>query len=238
MSQESRLFTPEEVALLLNQADLLKRARIFEGTTQKPFSIQKVVVDCSSDRTEANALPINFPFKSVYVESADQGPSIVYLKPQTKDSYQSAIALQRGDSISFDEPVAGCFLHWNTLSLGTDQTVTLIFFTDAKFESGRSSVRLESPGLLSVVNITLSAATAEELTSSWFDFPTGGNPRKWTIYNDTGATLYISDNPGLSDSGALKGFTIPAGGYFEHSNLSALYGYSVAGGNVQVMRQA
>lgn len=227
----------EVVDAAISSNEAMDRAYLFEGRTQAPFRFQKIVIDLSTDRDENDPLEINIPFKSVYIEKSDQPSSVIFLKPNTRDSYQSSIELRRGVSLGFDKPISKCFLWWNApITEGlANQKLTLIFCVDGKIDSGNALIQIASPGYFYTQVFTLAAATATLLNSSWFDFaPSGGNPRKITFYNGTGATLYI----GASDVDDTDGFPIPDGGYFEHTNLQAMYGYSVAGGEVRVIGQS
>ena len=137
------------------------QARIFEGNTQKPFGIQKVVLDLTTAQLETQPFRVTFPFRSLYVQEATDGNVYVYFKPETDNSYQSPVKLFLKDVLKGNYPIAGGSFFWDAQS---SKSITLLFFTELDFTSG-SYVQTSSGGVtlsdgtgFTVAKNTLSAA--------------------------------------------------------------------------------
>ena len=232
---EREILTPEEVALILKSADLVKRARIFEGTTQKPFGVQTITLDLSTAVLSTNPYKVRFPFRSIFVRDATDVYVTVNLQPQSQDSYQSAFAMTKNDGWVADYPVTEAYLYWSAQS---GKTITLVFFTDSAFKSGSQiSVTgggvsiVEGSALTGPTRVALSAATAAQIA------PALSTRKLAVIQNKTGASLYVGDSS-VTDSGATEGIEILDDGIIYWRNTGALYGYSTAGGNVHRIEEA
>ena len=221
---------------ILNMADELKNSSIYEGNTQRPFSVQSFTLDLSTARLETNPYRIGFPFKSVFVSGATDTNVSVSMKPGAIDSFQSAFPLTKKDSWSVERPVSEAYLYWSAQS---GKTITLVFFTDAEFKSG-SQISQNSGGVSisdgssvsAITRVTLAATTAAIIA------PSDSTRILTTIQNKTGADLYIGGTSAVTNSGATEGIKVPADGIIEWRNTGALYGYSVAGGNVHYMTES
>lgn len=235
---QKEVLAKETVDAVLQGAEALDRASLFEGSTQAPFRFQKITINMNPSKTEEDPYIVNIPFKSVYVEFCEQPSATIFLKPNTRDSFQSSIQLRLGTTLSFNKPITKCYLWWNKIAgIETDppQKVTLVFCTDGQIENSNSLIQLANFGQIANYALTLPATTATIVAGNWFDSQNaGGNPRKIMIYNDTGGVIYLGADTTVTNA---NGFPIPDGGYFEHINLAALYAYSVAGGDVRVLYQ-
>lgn len=211
-----------------------KLASIFQGSTQRPFQIQKVVISLTTERLETNPYVIGFAFKSFYVQDATDSSTTINFKPTSRDTVQSSFAIKKNDVWTSDLPIPGAFLHWDAQS---GESITIVFFTDAEFKSG-SQISVNSGGVSinegssfdAQTRITLSAATAAAI------IPANADRKVCTLENATGADLYVG-NSSVVASGADRGIKIPAGGILYWRNTGALYGYSVAGGDVHYLDQ-
>lgn len=232
---EREILTPEEAALILKSADLVKRARIFEGTTQKPFGVQTITLDLSTAVLSTNPYKIRFPFRSIFIRDATDVYVSINVQVQSQDSYQSAFAMTKNDGWVADYPVTEAYLYWSAQS---GKTITLVLFTDSAFKSGSQiSVTgggvsiVEGSALTGPTRVTLSAATAGIIA------PALSTRKVATLQNKTGASLYIGDSS-VTDSGATEGIELVANAVFYWKNTGALYGYSAAGGNVHRLEEA
>lgn len=227
--------SPEVVDQILQRADELKRARIQNDIAQRPFQVQRLVLDLTSARLETDPLIISFPFRSIFVQDATDNGVSVNFRPTTTDSIQSYFGLKKNDSWNVDTAISRGYLHWSAQS---GKTITLIFFTDAEFKSG-SQISVNSGGVAisegsvadATTRVTLAATTAAAIA------PANADRNVCLLENATGADLYVSGANTVTDSGATRGIKIASGDYFEWRNTAALYGYSVAGGDVHYLEQ-
>lgn len=216
-------------ALVLDKAREISRARIFEGNTQRPFSIQLVTLDLTTARLSTQPYKIGFPFKSVYVQTATDVYVSVNVKVQTQDSTQSSFPMKLNDSWINEFPVAEAYIDWTAQS---GKSITLIFFLESEYRSG-SQISVTGGGvsindgstITGPTRVTLTAATAGIIA------PADTLRKTATLYNDSGADIFIGDST-VTNSGATKGIPWPNGTLIYFRNTGVLYGYSVAGGNV------
>lgn len=220
------ILNQQNTQAILNMADQIKKASIYEGTTQKPFEVQSVTINLDSARLFTDPYPISFPFKSVYVSAASDVSATLNLIPQTQDSYQSAIPFKLNDSWSVDNPIAKAFLNWTAQ---TGKTITLHFFIDSEFRSGSQisqtggGVSINDGSSFTTSRVTLTAATATSVLA------TDSSRKQCNIQNNTGADVWFG-NASVSNTGANLGQKVSAGGILTWRNTAALYAFSVAGG--------
>lgn len=229
------ILTPDQVAKLLNMADLVERARIFEGKTQKPFAVQAVTLDLSTARLETNPYRVNFPFRSVYVQDTTDRSTEISVKLISDDSIQSAFKLRQNDALSNSYPFPGAVFYWDAQA---SKSITLVFFIDAEFRSGK--IITQSTGGVTLsdgstfgppTRVTLSAATAAVI------LPANPDRITATVQNNTGADLFIAGDNTVTNSGATRGISVSNGEKIVVRNTAALYGYSVAGGDVNYVEE-
>lgn len=231
---QRQIFTDQEVALLLQSADIIKRARIADGLSQRPASIQPIPLDLSVEKLASQPYKVNFPFTSVYVQDTTTESVEIFMRPGSDDSNQGSIKLRRGDVFTSENPIPNAYLHWAP-QIGL--SATLIFFVDSKFESGSQitslsgGVNLSDGSILGgPQKITLAATTATEI------IPASATNIVTTLQNKTGGDLWIGDSS-VSNTGATEGIKIPNDGIIYWRNQAALFGYSVAGGSITYMRE-
>lgn len=220
------ILTTQNTQAILNMADQIRKAAIFEGSTQKPFGVQSLTLDLATAQLRTMPFKVGFPFKSVYVSSATDVLANINLIPQTQDSYQSAVPLKLNDSWSREEPLAEAYLYW-TAQAG--KTITLHFFVDSEFRSG--SQISQTGGGVSIIDgssfttsrVTLTAATATSVLSA------DTTRKQCNIQNNTGGDVWFGGSS-VSNTGANLGQRVSAGAIFVWRNTAALYAYSVAGG--------
>lgn len=227
--------SPEVVDQILARADELKRARIQNDIANRPFQVQRLVLDLTTARLETDPLIISFPFRSIFVQDATDNGVIVNFRPTTTDSIQSYFGLKKNDSWNVDSAISRGYLHWSAQS---GKTITIIFFTDAEFKSG-SQISVNSGGVAINEGSTAEAATRVQLsaTTAAAIAPANSDRKVCLIENATGADLYIAGTSAVTNSGATRGVRVAAGDFIEWRNTAALYGYSVAGGDVHYFEQ-
>ena len=221
------ILTTQDTQAIIKAASLLQQAKIFEGGTQRPFGIQKFVLDLSTARDANQPFKISAAFTSVFVEDATDSGTYVNMRPNAPDNFQSDLKLRDRDSWSSEYPISEAYLNWPAQ---TGKTINIIIFVSSKFESG-TQISQTSGGLSistgSIIAndtpVTLGAATAAIIAVQNFD------RKLTTLQNKTGSTLYIG-GVGVNNT---NGIEIPSDGIIYWQNTAALYGYSVAGGNVK-----
>lgn len=225
----SQIMTAEQAAMILDKFNEIQRARIFEGNTQRPFSVQKMTIDLTTARLSTQPYKIGFPFKSIYVQTATDVYASVNVKLLTQDSSQSSFPMKLNDSFNNEFPIAEAYLDWEAQS---GKSITLIFFLDSEYRSG-SQISVTGGGvsindgssITGPTRVTLAATTAAAIA------PADTLRKVATLYNDSGADIFLGDSS-VTDSGATKGIPWANGTILYWRNTGALYGYSVAGGNV------
>ena len=202
------------------------QVRDFQSNPQSLF--QRLTFDLTTARTEADAYPVPFGFKCVYVELATDTSTTINLKPNTKISNVGYMSLGRKDVLDFESRLNGAFLYWSAQSA---KSITLVFMFDASFKSG-SQISQNSGGVSinegssfdAQTRVTLAATTAAAI------FPANTDRKVGVGENNSGADIYVGSAT-VTNSGATRGILLPHGGQIIWKNTAALYGYSVAGGD-------
>lgn len=211
---------------ILNAADQIKKAAIFEGTTQRPFKIQRVDLTLTTAVLSTQPFKVGFPFRSVYVCEATDVLANVNLLPETQDSYQSAIPLKQNDAWVSDEPISNGFLYWSAQS---GKTISLLFFVDSEFSSG-SQISVTGGGV-SIVEGSSFSTSVVDLTAATATLVIAANTARKlvSIQNNTGADIWMGPST-VTNTGPTLGLRVSAGAIFEWRNTAAIYAYSVGGG--------
>lgn len=225
----SEVMTPEFAAQLLSKFQEIQRARIFEGATQRPFSIQLVTLDLSTAILPTRPYKIGFPFKSFYVQNATDVYANVNVKVQMQDSIQSSFPTKLNDSWVNEFPVAEAYLDW---SAQAGKTMTIVFFLESEYRSG-SQISVTGGGVSIVDGSTITGPTRVTLSAAAAGIIAPADPLRKvaSIYNDTGSDVFIGDST-VTNTGATKGIPLANGDVLAWRNTGVLYGYSVAGGNL------
>lgn len=216
----------------LFQQFLKMSAEIRRASDQRPFQMQKVVIDLTTARTESNAYILSLPMRSIFVRDATDSIANVNLSMNDSDAQAvaNAISLKINDSVDFGSQVSKIALTWEAQS---GKSMTIYVFTEAAFRSG-SQLSLSAGGVsindgtsFTTTVVTLTAATASPLFAS-------SSTRKIGIWrNDTGADVWLGPST-VTNSGSTKGFRVAAGETFQWRNTAALYAYSVGGSATEV----
>ena len=223
------IMTTDAAAAILSAVINKKNAEIFRNTKDLPFSVQTITFDLSTAVIQTQPKKIGFPFKSFYVADATDTNVSISMKTNSNDETQSAFPIKKNDSWESDEIVNSAFLFW---SAQPAKSITLVFFTDARFRSG-SQISVTGGGVAIIDGSTITGPTRATLAAATAGIiaPALSTRKVATIQNKTSADLYIGASA-VTNSGANEGIVIPANGIIYWRNTGALYGYSVAGGNV------
>ncbi len=223
-------FTTEDVGKLLAANDVLKRARIYQGSTERPAKVQVLTIALDTAKLATDPLRIGFPFKSMFITTATDTNVELSVLAGTRDSLQSAFPMHKNDSWNSEEPISEAYLYWAAQS---GKSITIIFFIDSMFNSG-SQISVSSGGVTLSDGSTISAASRTTLaaTTAAVIAAADSTRKVTTLYNNTGGTLYVGGDATVTSSGATTGIGYPNQAIFQHRNTGALYGYSVAGGDV------
>lgn len=230
--EQRKLFTPEAVAAMLSSGYDQKGAEIANLISQKPFSVQTLRIDLTTAGTfnARDVRRVGFAFKSFWVNDASDVNVTVDMKVNSLDETQSSFPIRKNDAAVSSSFFSDAFFAWEAQS---GKFMELTIFTDAEYRSG-SQISVTGGGVTlndgstvtGPTRVTLSATTATVIA------PADGTRKLATLQNKTGADLYIGGSTIGAVGGANEGIKIPSDGIFYFRNTGALYGWSVAGGNV------
>ena len=225
------LFSRQDASDLVAAASRLDRARIADQSATRPFSVQQIVLDLSTACDRTQPYRIGFPFKSLFVQDASDVFANVSCVLGSNDSLQSPFKLKHNASIEMDHPVNEAFLFWEAQA---GKSMTLIAFVEARFRTGSQisvsggGVSINDGSTATLSSATLAATTATEIAAA------DTQRKKASIYNDTGDTLYLGPDNTVTDS---TGIPLADGNIIYWQNTAALYGYSVAGGDIRKLEE-
>lgn len=163
-----------------------------------------------------NPQPVGFAFKSAYVVDATDGAATVSLRPFSDSENNDYVPLSLKDVLSFDNPINKCFINWSAQS---GKTLTIVFFTDAKFQSGSSvnevTSSLDGSSITDQVSASFTSTTAALLDNS--------SRNVITIQNAGPDDCYIGGSGVSAVAGSEKGLLLPVGGERTYRNSAAVY---------------
>jgi hypothetical protein len=142
--------------------------------------------------------------------------------------------MKLNDVFNSDQPVASSNFYWSAQS---GKSITLVFFTSATFSSGSQivsfsgGVNIADGSAFAQSQLALTAATATQI------FAASATRKVGTFQNTSGASVWVG-NSTTTSSGSTIGIEVRAGDSFQWRNSAALYGYSVAGGNISVIEES
>lgn len=225
------IMSPEEAALIVQQANLVSRAFIADQIAQRPFSVQIETIDLSIAQLSTSPKHIRGQFRSIYIQDATDVNVEIQVRLGSMDSVQSAFTMKKNDSISLSQPLNDMFLHWDAQ---TSKSITIVKFTDAEFKSG-SQISVTGGGV-SIVDgsgftqevKSLAAGVAEEI------FPQDSNRKMGTLENFSTSDIFVGPST-VTDSGSTRGYKISAGATFQWRNTQSLYAYCANAVDVLLM---
>lgn len=231
----SEIMTPAAAAEILSRLLETAKASIFEGATQKPFEVQSETIDLSTAKPDSDPKRIGFPFRSIYVADASDVYATLNMRPNSRDTIQSAIPFKKNDSWSKDLPIAEAYLSWPAQP---GKWITILYFVSSEFKSG-SQISVTGGGVSLVDGSAVTGPTQVVLppATATIVAPVSSTRKKASIQNKTGASIYIGGST-VTATGTTEGIEIPNGAIISWQNTGALYAYSVAGGNVARIDEA
>lgn len=233
--QRSEAFLPDTAPGILRQAGELDQAKVFQGTTERPFEVQKIVLDLATARREDNPYKIGFPFRSVFVAVATDTSANVSLKVNTADSFQSAFPLKKNDSFVFPWQLASGFLHWEAQA---GKTMELYVFVSGEFRSG-SQISVNSGGVSINEGSITTLGSVISVGAGRIQLCVANADRKIiTFQNKISTSVWFGDSS-VTDSGtvATEGIEVLPGQTFEFRNTGILYSWCQAAGRIQYLEE-
>lgn len=226
----------KEAEEILAPGRQIAEARVRDQQANPSNQIQTITLDLTTARTEADPYKFPVPFKSMYIQSAtDSQTSIDFKANLGKRAGESKITLARKDVLNFEYKIAGgSFSH----SAQSGKSITIVFLLEADFKSG-TQITENSGGVAIEEGTSIDATTRVTLaaTTATIIAPANADRNVTYIENATAGPLYISGSNTVTNSGATRGLVVQSGDWYEHRNTAALYGYSVAGGDIHYMEQ-
>lgn len=233
MEQSKPVLTPELARLILEDIKQKADAQLLTTSVESPARVHLIEFDLTTEKLETSPFEVGFPWKSAYVIDGSDINAEISLKPITRDTYQKAIPLKLNSTLNFDSQIPRSFLHWEAQS---GKSLTILFLVDGSFKTGQiisangGGVSINDGASFDISKVALTAATATQIVGS------DGLRKKVTIQNKTGASVWLGAST-VTNSGATEGIELGAGDSATYRNTSALYGYSVAGGDVVIMEE-
>lgn len=227
--------TPDQVDQILSALQRPDRARITDGTYNKPFNVQSMTLSLDTAKLSTAPQKISFPFSSVFIANATDTTVNVNVQLFGQDSMNSTFQMKKNDAFTMPFPISEAYLSWPAQA---GKTITIVFFVSGEFRPG-SQISVINGGINisegSAValggQVTLLAATAALIA------PILSTRNVAWIQNKTGADLYLGD-ASITDSGATEGIKVPPDYIISWKSTAGLYGYSTLGGVVSRMEMA
>ncbi len=251
-----QIWTAEQAALILNNADLLKNAQIVEGQTQVPRDIivANVTLTANTALNRANAMPFDFPFRSLYVAKTSHPDIELRFVPNTLDSFQGDIPIHVESSIDFGMSLTKGFIFWDSQNPGpATLTATIVFSVSSVIKS--ASIRAIKGGVKTdmysnagyTIYTLIAAGPATSMESAFLaalaqvpgSFVLKGSDRSLFVQNQSGANVFVGPFPGVDDGtsagGLNQGQIIGDGEFYKWNNKQDLWAFSTGGGNVSCL---
>lgn len=205
-----------------------RTAEILDAATANPFQLQKFVLTLTTAKTEQDPFIIGFPFKGILLKAGSDNLTNVDVKFNKNDQGIDKVNMVTNDAINSQQMFSGAFISW---AAQAGKTITVYVFLDSTFVSGSlinsGTVTTSLPSTVTgPTQVALSAVTATIVV------PANLANRLTSLQNKTGANLYLGGSTIGAVGGANEGIMIPPNAVYLHANTAALYGWSVAGGNV------
>lgn len=213
----------------ITQANYTTRsAEILDASTSNPFQLQKFVLTLTTAKSEFDPFIISFPFKGILLKSGSDNLTNVDVKFNSNNVGIDKVNMVTNDAINSQQIFSSAYISW---AAQPGKTITVYVFLDSTFQSGSlinsGTVTTQLPSVVTgPTRVALAATTATII------IPANAAARTTTLQNKTGADLYIGGSTIGAVGGANEGLKIPTDGFVYWNNTAALYGWSVAGGNV------
>lgn len=210
--------SPSQMQDLVRRSKSLQEANIYEGNTTPQKEVELLSgLDLTTARLRGNEFAIGFPFRSIYVRDASDSSTELFLLLNTQDTWQPAIRLRKNDVFTLSAPTAKAWLYWAAQS---GKTVDLQFTLTSVFSPGNFLVSNTS----GLDGTAIASDAKGGVTTSAAILVAGNTSRKQTtVFNDTGATMYIGGSGVTLPAGANPGIPIFDQQSFVWKNTAALY---------------
>lgn len=222
-------FSGQEGRKIVQADQRLDKAFIQDASSQNKNSIRKQVIDLTTAPT--NPLLVAFPFQSVYIMAASDTSATIDLKPISQDENNNYVSLYLKDSMAFNHSINKCYLNWAAQS---GKTITLIFFVDAKFQTGsflnQVTSSLDGSSINDFSQVVLSSTTAAPINV------TARNTI--TIQNQGPDECWIGGSGVSAVAGAEKGIKLIPGGIISYKNSAGVYGAVLGSANISFQTES
>lgn len=227
-------FTTEDIGQILSALKRNDEALVADQMMNRPPLAAEInLPSLATAVTRAGAQEFAGPFKSIYVESATDSDTFVWVFTNSREMQNVAFKMTMNSSVEFNYPVSKVFVFWDAQA---SKSMTLKAFSDAVFRTGK--IISQNAGGVSISDgsaIAAAARTTLAATTAAIIAPQNLNRKNGLVQNNTGADLWIAGTSAVTNSGATRGIKLPDGAIYELRNTGALYGYSVAGGDVTLV---
>lgn len=220
---------------VLDANNIRRDAFIAQDDRSRPRYQLRMTIPLDTAAGEMNPYIIENPFDGVVVEDATDNDTSVRLSITSPEAQniKNYTTIKKNWSLDSDKPFRRALLTWDAQS---GKTITLVFYLGVRVRPG--SLISELTGGVTVLDgdslatsvVTLAAATATQIVGS------SSSRGVVTIQNNTAASVWLGPST-VSNTGANLGIEVAAGALVKWRNPSALYGYSVAGGDLAVMTE-
>lgn len=186
-------------------------------------AIRRIPLTLTTARDDTNPMIFDGPFDAFYVETSSSSNSSVRLSlGSDNEALKNYIDTARKDSAEFSEPQPRVAMTWAAQS---GVTVTIVLLYGVKFKPGSYLTQISGQvvpgfgtGMSPGAKVTMSG------TATLIDAANSSALRR-IVTNFTGATVYVSGTPAVTDpSGANPGIPVPAGSFIEWQNTGTIYG--------------
>lgn len=178
-----------------------------------------------------NPVSVGFAFKSVYVVAASDAGASISLKPFSDSDNNDYVPLALKDVLAFDQPVNKCFINWTSQS---GKTITVVFFTDAKFTSGsfvnESTSSLDGNSINDYASIAVSTTLANLVDNT--------SRNVISIVNNGPDAGYVGGSGVLATPGSEKGYYLSVGSTIIYNNSAAIYFASQGTSNLMIQTES
>lgn len=221
-------FGPQEGRKLVESLSRPDKAYIERAAQLNPSAIRVQTFDLSI--APANPISIGFAFKTLYVVEATDASSNIQMRPFSESENNDYLNLKLKDVLSYDNPINKCFIKWNAQA---GKTLTIAFFTDAKFTSGsfvnEVSSSVDGNSIVDFGTINISTTGANLVDSSVRNLI--------TIQNEGPDDCYIGSNSVSAVPGSEIGLRVPAYTERTYKNTASIYAASVGSSKLRFQNE-
>jgi hypothetical protein len=194
------------------------KAYIERAAQLNPTAIRVQTFDLAT--APLNSISVGFAWKSCYIVSGTDASCNILIRPFSDSENNDYVPMSLKDVLSFDNPINKCFVNW-TAQLG--KTITVVFFTDAKFTSGsflnEVSSTVDGNSINEFAPVTVSTTAANAINSTVRNVI--------NIVNEGPDDCYIGGSGVSAVSGSERGLFLAAGNERQYKNTAAVYAASL-----------